>query len=75
MNRPFVAPPGVPEDRAKLLRDAFAATVRDPAFLAQAEKQQMELSPISGEDIQALLVRLYATPQPIIDRTKSWSAE
>lgn len=75
MSRPFVAPPGVPPERVTILRAAFDAAVRDPELLSQAAHQNMEISPISGGEIQALLTRLYATPQPIIDRTKSWSNE
>jgi tripartite-type tricarboxylate transporter receptor subunit TctC len=72
MSRPFVAPPGMPKDRVKILRDAFDATISDPDFLAQGAKQNMELSPISGVEIQDLLVRLYATPPAVIEQAKSW---
>ena len=75
MSRPFVAPPNVAPDRVKILRDAFSSAVRDGDLLAQAAHQNMEISPISGAEIQTLLARLYATPQPIIERTKSWSNE
>src|SRR6185436_5781712 len=45
---PFMAPPDVPTDRGEILQQAFMATQRDPAYLADAERQNMELSPISG---------------------------
>ena len=48
MGRPFVAPPGVPADRAEALRKAFMATMKDKDFLADAEKAQMEITPVSG---------------------------
>jgi tripartite-type tricarboxylate transporter receptor subunit TctC len=73
MSRPFVAPPEVANDRVEILRRAFEATVSNPEVLAQAERQSMELSPISGADIQTLLARLYATPSDIIENTKVWS--
>ena len=50
MGRPFVAPPGVPAERVKVLRDAFDATVRDPDFLAKAKVQSLEIDPMSGAD-------------------------
>ena len=71
MGRPFVAPPGVPAERVKLLRDAFMKTFADPELLAEAKKLNLDFSPISGEDIQALLERLYATPRPVIDRVRA----
>ena len=49
MGRPFLAPPGVPPDRAAALRKAFMDTMTDKEFLADAEKAQMEINPVSGE--------------------------
>jgi tripartite-type tricarboxylate transporter receptor subunit TctC len=66
MGRPFVAPPGVPADRVQLLRSSFLATLKDPTLLAEAGKQGMEISPMSGEEINALLDRLYATPPDVV---------
>ena len=62
LGRPFVAPPGVPEDRVQALRDAFMATMQDPEFLADAEKADLEITPVSGEDVQALVTDIYETP-------------
>jgi tripartite-type tricarboxylate transporter receptor subunit TctC len=70
MARPFVAPPGLPGDKATLLRRAFDATMKDPEFLAEAAKMQADISPTTGEDVQELVARIYATPQPVIDRAK-----
>jgi tripartite-type tricarboxylate transporter receptor subunit TctC len=66
MGRPFFAPPGVPKDRIATLRRAFDATTKDPAFLADAKKQRVELHPMTGEAVQALVKRIYATPKPVI---------
>jgi len=63
---PYVAPPGVPEDRAAALRKAFMAMARDPAFIEDANKLSIELSPISGEDIVALLQHSSSIPQDLI---------
>src|SRR5215468_127772 len=62
MGRPFFAPPGVPADRVQILRRAFDATAKDPEFLADVEKQKVELVPISGGAVEALVRRIYATP-------------
>ncbi len=61
MGRPFVAPPDVPADRAKALRDAFMATMKDPKFLADAEKQDLEITPVSGAGIHKLIDRIYTS--------------
>ena len=66
MARPYTAPPGIPEDRAAALRTAFDETMKDPAFLAEAEKLDLEISPVSSAAIEALLAELYATPQDVV---------
>lgn len=70
MARPFAAPPGLPDDKAALLRRAFDATMKDPEFLSEAAKMQADISPSTGEEVQELVARIYATPQPVIDRAK-----
>jgi tripartite-type tricarboxylate transporter receptor subunit TctC len=69
--RPFVAPPGVPADRVKILRDAFMKTVASPDFVAEAKAMSLDVSPMSGEEVQSLMDRLYATPKPLIDRVRA----
>jgi tripartite-type tricarboxylate transporter receptor subunit TctC len=66
--RPFVAPPDLPPDRLKMLRDAFNATMKDPEFMADAEKNKLDLKPEDGERLAALVKRIYATPKPLVDR-------
>jgi hypothetical protein len=68
MGRPFLAPPGLPKDRADALRKAFMDTMKDPDFLAETEKAQLEIVPVSGEDLQKLMVELYATPPAIAQK-------
>lgn len=70
MGRPFAAPPGVPEERVRALRDAFEATLRDPVFLADAEQTKLEINPVSGEAIDALLQMVYRTPEDIVAATR-----
>jgi len=72
MGRPFMAPPGVPADRATALQKAFDASMEDPALLAEAAKQNMEIDPISGSEIAALLNRLYDVPDAIYERVNSF---
>jgi tripartite-type tricarboxylate transporter receptor subunit TctC len=68
--RPYVLPPGVPAEHVAALRTAFMATLRDPALIADAEKIQLDLDPLSGEDLQALVAKLYAVPAAIVARAK-----
>jgi tripartite-type tricarboxylate transporter receptor subunit TctC len=72
MARPFAAPPGLPAPIATTLRRAFDATMKDPAFLAEADKIQAEVLPTTGEEVQKLVSRLYATPKPVVDRVKKF---
>jgi tripartite-type tricarboxylate transporter receptor subunit TctC len=71
MGRPFAAPPGVPADRAEALRRAFDATLKDPAFLAEAEKLKLEVNPVSGEEVTRLITELYATPKDIVEEARA----
>ena len=68
IGRPFIAPPGMPADRVKMLHDAFTATMRDPDFLADAKKQKLDVAPMDGEHLAALVKRIYTTPKPIVDK-------
>jgi tripartite-type tricarboxylate transporter receptor subunit TctC len=71
MGRPFFAPPGVPPERVKALRDAFEKTLKDPQFLAEAEKMGIEVQHVGGEAIHTLLDRVYASPPEVIARAKA----
>jgi tripartite-type tricarboxylate transporter receptor subunit TctC len=66
IGRPVAAPPGVPTERLEVLRRAFDETMRDPEFLAEAEKLQLEIEPLSAHEIDALLANAFATPKPIV---------
>ena len=68
---PFVLPPGVPADRVASWRRAFMDSYRDPAFIAETAKQQIEIDPSTGEELQSVLARAYAAPQRVIDRLRS----
>jgi tripartite-type tricarboxylate transporter receptor subunit TctC len=68
IGRPFVAPPDLPADRLKMLRDAFRDTMKDPDFIADVKKQKLDLEPEDGEHLEALIRKIYATPKPIVDK-------
>lgn len=66
-----VAPPGVPAERVAVLREAFGATMRDPEFLADAAKRQLEIVPGSGEEMQKVIAHTLATPPDAIARLQA----
>lgn len=68
--RPYILPPGVPEARANALRQAFDSALKYKDLLADAEKARIEITPVSGEEVQSLVAKLFATPQRIVDRAK-----
>jgi len=68
MGRPYLAPPGVPADRADALRKAFMDTMRDPEFLAEAEKSQLEITSVAGPEVEKLVNDLYQTPKALADK-------
>jgi tripartite-type tricarboxylate transporter receptor subunit TctC len=68
MALPFAAPPGTPADRADALRRAFMQMCSDPAFIEEAEKLGLDLSPIDADGVLKLLARSAATPKDVIAR-------
>ncbi len=66
MALPFVAPGGLPADRADALRQAFMAMCRDPAFLDDARKAKLDIGPIDGDAVRALLAKAAATPKDVV---------
>lgn len=73
MGRPFVAPPGVPADRVAALRIAFDETMKDKEYQADVERQALELAPVSGNEIQALVEKIYSQPPDIVQAAKEAS--
>ena len=67
IGRPIIAPPGVPADRVKALRAAFDATMKDPAFIAEAKKEHLDLAPVSGKHLQKIVGEIVATPKNVAD--------
>jgi tripartite-type tricarboxylate transporter receptor subunit TctC len=70
MARPFIAPPDLPPARAAILKEAFMATQRDPAYLMEAKDLQIDISPLSGDEIGQVLKHLAQTPPSLIQRYK-----
>jgi tripartite-type tricarboxylate transporter receptor subunit TctC len=71
MGRPYLAPPNLPADRLAALRDAFMATMADKDFVAEAGKTQLEINPVSGADVEALVKDVYATPSDVVAEAKA----
>jgi tripartite-type tricarboxylate transporter receptor subunit TctC len=68
IGRPFFAPPGVPADRVKALRAAFDATMTDKNFLDEAAKLNLDVNPVSGEDLQKIVADIIDAPEGVKKR-------
>jgi len=68
MGRPFLAPPGVPPERLAVLRRAFMDTMNDAEFRADADKAKLEITPVPGEKVEALVRDIYRTPRAVAQR-------
>jgi tripartite-type tricarboxylate transporter receptor subunit TctC len=66
MALPVVAPPDLPPDRAKALQDGFMAMTRDPAFIEDGNKMNLEQSPIDGEAVRRIIAQMGETPKDVI---------
>jgi tripartite-type tricarboxylate transporter receptor subunit TctC len=69
--RPYFLPPDVPADRVAALRRAFDMTMKDPAYLAETAKLQLEVLPMTGEAVQALVADVVKTPPEIAMRVRN----
>ncbi len=67
---PFAAPPGMPQDRLQIMRDAFEATTRDPDFLKDAAKLGIENTPRSGAAVEKMVREVYQTSPDVIAQAK-----
>jgi tripartite-type tricarboxylate transporter receptor subunit TctC len=68
MAYPFLAPPDLPAERAFMLRAAFAAAMQDKDLIADAQKSNLEVMPVSGADVETLVRNVYAAPAPLVAR-------
>ena len=70
MGRPFMAPPGLPDDRKLALRKAFDDTMKDKAFLAEAHKLKIDIDPMTGAELGALVEKVSKTPAATVKRVR-----
>jgi len=68
--RPIVAPPGIPTDRLKIFREAFLKTMKDPDLLAEAKRKNFDITPSTGEELEALAKLVMAQPPDVVERVK-----
>jgi tripartite-type tricarboxylate transporter receptor subunit TctC len=68
--RPLLATPGIPADRVKLLREAYSKMLKDPEFIAEANKRQWEINPVSGEKLETLAKEVIQQPADVVERMK-----
>jgi tripartite-type tricarboxylate transporter receptor subunit TctC len=66
--RPFAAPPEIPADRKAALIRAFDATMKDPEFLAEAHRLNMDINPLNAKGVDNILAELYATPKAVLEK-------
>jgi len=64
-------PPGTPPQRVEAYRNAFDATMKDPDFLAEAEKLKLGIDPVSGMNVQKIVEQIYATPETEVVRARA----
>ena len=68
--RPFVVSPGTPKDRVQLLRRAFTATMSDPGFLADAERANLDIAPLTGEELEKTVLGVLKTSPALLAKLK-----
>jgi tripartite-type tricarboxylate transporter receptor subunit TctC len=68
--RPFVLPPGTPKDRVQILRKAFQETLKDGAFLAEAEKAKLTLDPVTGDELEKMVAELFTLDAALVAKLK-----
>jgi hypothetical protein len=71
LGRPFFGPPGVPADRVKLMREAFAKIMNDPDVVAEAQKKGLDPNFVSGDGLEGLIKDLIALPPEVVQRMKN----
>jgi tripartite-type tricarboxylate transporter receptor subunit TctC len=70
LGRPFLAPPGTPDERVKILREAFKTSMSDPALVADAQKRRWDLDPVGGEDLEQMAKEIMAQPPEVVERMR-----
>jgi hypothetical protein len=75
VGRPYIAPRGVPADRVAALRAAFDATMKDPEFVADSERQHLAITPMTGAEVETFIRDLYRTPPDIAAAAREISGD
>ncbi|MEK6600749.1 MAG: hypothetical protein AABZ09_02615, partial [Candidatus Binatota bacterium] len=70
ITRPYALPPGMPKDRVQLLRKAFMDSLKDPEFLADAQKSRLEVDPLSGEELEKTVAGLFKLDPAVVGKLK-----
>ncbi|MFM1815503.1 MAG: hypothetical protein RLZ98_2198 [Pseudomonadota bacterium] len=71
MARPILAPPELPADRLKILREAFMKTMADPEFIEEAKKVKIDIDPVSGEEVEKLVASMMSKPKDVVEAAKA----
>ena len=70
LGRPMVAPPGVPPERVKILREAYNKSLKDPELLDEVKRQRLDMEPITGDEVAAIYKELMQQPRAVVDLVK-----
>jgi tripartite-type tricarboxylate transporter receptor subunit TctC len=70
LSRLYAVPPATPRDRLQTLRSAFLATMRDPEFLAEAQKAKLDLDPLGGEELERIVHGMFGLDPSLIAKLK-----
>ena len=70
ITRPYAVAPGTPKDRVLLLRKAFGETLKDPEFIADAKKSRLDTDPLTGEEIDKIVLQLFKMDAALVDQLK-----
>lgn len=68
--RPYLLPPNTPKDRVQILRKALQATLKDPDFIADAQRARLDINPLSGDEMQEAVERLWKLDKPLVEKLK-----
>jgi len=72
--RPMVAPPAVPRERVKILREAYNKALKDPELLDEVKRSRLDMEPITGQEIEAIYKDLMDQPPAVVDLVKKLEA-
>ena len=70
LGRPMIAPPGLPADRVKILREAYNRALKDPELIAEVTKSRLDMEPSTGEEIEAIIKEIIDRPPEVVPLVK-----